>query len=423
MFVDIAKIYIKAGDGGHGAVSFRREKYEPRGGPDGGDGGNGGNIVFVVDTGKNTLMDFRYRKHFKAQNGQNGQSKKRTGKNGEDLIIPVPPGTIIRDAETGRILADLTKPDDRRIIARGGRGGRGNARFSTSTRQAPRFAENGQKGQELWVTLELKLIADVGLVGFPNVGKSTILSVLTSARPKIDNYPFTTLHPNLGVVETPYGKSFVMADIPGIIEGAHKGVGLGHDFLRHIERTRVLIHVIDASGSEGRDPVDDFYVICKEIEAFNPELAQRPHVVAANKMDIPSSEENLKRLEKELNPKGIKVFPVSAASNKGFDKLLREVVKLLEELPPIEPFEEEADFVDTISEQPPFEIHLEDGVYVVSGPEVDRLLGRVNLDDFESLQYFQRMLRRRGIIDALREKGIQDGDTVRLNDVEFEFID
>lgn len=423
MFVDTAKIYIKAGNGGNGAVSFRREKYEPKGGPDGGDGGNGGNIVFVVDMGKNTLMDFRYKKHFKAQNGQNGQSKNRMGKDGEDLIIPVPPGTVIRDAESGRILADLTKPGDQRILARGGRGGKGNARFATATRQAPRFAQEGQKGEELWITLELKSIADVGLVGFPNVGKSTILSVLTSARPKIDNYPFTTLYPNLGVVNTTYGKSFIMADIPGIIEGAHKGIGLGHDFLRHIERTRILIHVIDASGLEGRDPVNDFYVVRKEIEAFSPELAQRPHIVAANKMDIPSSEENIKRLEKELNAIGIKVFPVSAATNKGFDELIREVVKLLDELPPIEPFEEEADVTDMIVEEQPFEIHLEDGVYVVSGPEVDRLLGRVNLDDYESLQYFQRMLRRRGIIDALKEKGIQNGDTVRMNDLEFDFID
>jgi len=423
MFIDVAKIYIKAGDGGNGAVSFRREKYVPNGGPDGGDGGNGGNIVFVVNTGKNTLLDFKYKKSFKAQRGENGQSKNMKGKDGEDLIIEVPPGTIIRDAETGRILADLTKPNERRILARGGRGGKGNARFATATRQAPRFAEEGQKGEEAWLTLELKLIADVGLVGFPNVGKSTILSVLTAARPKIANYPFTTLSPNLGVVETPYGKSFVLADIPGIIEGAHKGVGLGHDFLRHIERTRVLIHVIDASGFEGRDPVNDFYVVCKEIEAYSAELAKRPHIVAANKMDLPSSAENIKRLKNELGKKGIKVFPVSAVSNKGFDDLLKEVVKLLDEIPPIEPFEEEADLSDIVVEQMPFEIHLEGDVYVVSGPVVDRILGRVNLDDYESLQYFQRMLRRRGIIDALREKGIQNGDTVRMNDLEFEFID
>ena len=422
MFVDTAKIYIKAGDGGNGAVSFRRKNMNLKADQMVGMG-KWWKYSICCRYGKNTLIDFRYKKHFKAQHGQNGQSKNRIGKNGEDLIIPVPPGTIIRDAESGRILADLTKPDDRRILARGGRGGKGNARFATATRQAPRFAQEGQKGEELWVILELKSIADVGLVGFPNVGKSTILSILTSARPKIDNYPFTTLHPNLGVVKTSYGKSFIMADIPGIIEGAHKGVGLGHDFLRHIERTRILIHVIDASGSEGRDPVNDFYVICKEIEAFSPELAKRPHIVAANKMDIPSSEENIKRLKKELNAIGIKVFPVSAATNKGFDELLRELVKLLDELPPIESFEEEADVTDMIVEQEPFEIQLEDGVFVVSGPEVDRLLGRVNLDDYESLQYFQRMLRRRGIIDALREKGIQNGDTVRMNDLEFEFID
>jgi len=423
MFIDLAKIYIKAGDGGHGAVSFRREKYEPNGGPDGGDGGNGGNVIFVVDTGKNTLVDFRYKKHFKAQNGENGQSRNRRGKDGEDLIIEVPPGTIVKDAESGRILADLTKPGERKVLARGGRGGKGNARFATATRQAPRFAQDGEKGQELWVILELKLIADVGLVGFPNVGKSTILSVLTSARPKIANYPFTTLAPNLGVVETRYGKSFIMADIPGIVEGAHQGIGLGYDFLRHIERTRILIHVVDASGLEGRDPLDDFFVICKEIESFSPALANRPHIVAANKMDLPSSEKNFKRLKQELDRKEIKVFPVSAASKKGFDELVKEVVKLLDELPPVEPLEEEADFSDMVIEQQPFEIHLEGDVYVVSGPVIDRLLGSVNLDDYESLQYFQRMLRRRGIIDALREKGIQNGDTVRMNDLEFDFID
>ena len=423
MFVDKAKIYIKAGNGGNGAISFRREKYVPAGGPDGGDGGDGGDVVFVVNTGKHTLMDFRYRKTFKAQSGEDGRGKNMYGKKGEDLIIEVPPGTIIRDAETNRILADLTKPGERRILAYGGKVGKGNAKFATSTRQAPRFAREGQKGEERWVILELKSIADVGLIGYPNVGKSTILSILTESRPKIANYHFTTLTPNLGVVKTRFDKSFVMADIPGIIEGAHQGVGLGIDFLRHIERTRILVHVLDASGIEGRDPIEDFYTINKELESFSKELAQKPQVVAANKMDIPSAQENILRLKEELEGKGIKVFPVSAATAKGFDELLAELIKMLEELPPLEPFEEEWDRLDEIIEEEPFEIEIEEGVYVVSGPAVDRLLGSVNLDDYESMQYFQRALRRLGIIDALRDMGINDGDTVRMNDLEFDFIE
>ena len=424
MFVDVAKIYIKAGDGGNGAISFRREKYVPAGGPDGGDGGDGGNVVFVANTGKHTLMDFRYRKNFKAQSGEDGRGKNMYGKKGEDLIIEVPPGTIIRDAETNRILADLTEPGERRILAYGGKGGKGNAKFTTSTRQAPRFATEGQKGEERWVILELKSIADVGLIGYPNVGKSTILSILTESRPKIANYHFTTLTPNLGVVKTRFDKSFIMADIPGIIEGAHQGVGLGIDFLRHIERTRILVHVLDASGIEGRDPIEDFYTINKELESFSKELAQKPQIVAANKTDIPSAQENIHRLKEELEVKGIKVFPVSAATAKGFDELLAELVKMLDELPPLEPFEEEWDEVDeTTIEDKPFEIEIEDGVYVVSGPAVDRLLGRVNLDDYESMQYFQRTLRKLGIIDALRDMGINDGDTVRMNDLEFDFIE
>ncbi|MFY9176733.1 MAG: GTPase ObgE [Caldicoprobacterales bacterium] len=424
MFVDLVKIYIKAGDGGNGAVSFRREKYIPAGGPDGGDGGDGGNVVFVVNTGKHTLMDFRYRKHFKAQSGEDGRGKNMYGKRGEDLIIEVPPGTIIRDAETDKILADLTKPGERRILAYGGKGGKGNAKFATSTRQAPRFAREGQKGEERWLVLELKSIADVGLIGFPNVGKSTILSVLTESRPKIANYHFTTLTPNLGVVKTRFDKSFVMADIPGIIEGAHQGVGLGIDFLRHIERTMILVHVLDASGVEGRDPVEDFYTINRELETFSKELAQRPQVVAANKMDIPSAEENIRRLKEELEIKGIKVFPVSAATAKGFDELLAELVKMLDELPPLESFEDELDWSDeAFEEEKPFEIEIVDGVYVVSGPAIDRLLGSVNLDDYESMQYFQRALRKQGIIDALRDMGIDDGDTVQMNDLEFDFIE
>ena len=423
MFVDVVKIYIKAGDGGNGAVSFRREKYVPAGGPDGGDGGNGGDVVFVVNTGKHTLMDFRYKKSFKAQPGEDGRGKKMNGKRGEDVVIEVPPGTILRDSETNKIIADLTAPGQRKIVAYGGRGGRGNARFATATRQAPRFAKDGKKGHELWVTLELKSIADVGLIGFPNVGKSTILSVLTASRPKIANYHFTTLSPNLGVVNTKFDQSFVMADIPGIIEGAHQGTGLGIDFLRHIERTRILVHVLDASGVEGRDPIEDFYTINKELESFSSELAQRPQVVAANKTDIPSAQNNIARLEEELKDQDIKVFSVSAATGKGFDQLIAELVKMLDELPPMEPFEEEWDWMDEDIEGQPFEIDIVDGIYVVSGPAIDRLLGSVNLDDYESMQYFQRTLRKRGIIDALRDAGINDGDTVQMNDLEFDFLE
>lgn len=423
MFVDIVEIHIKAGDGGNGAVSFRREKYVPAGGPDGGDGGNGGDIVFIVDTGKHTLMDFRYKKSFKAQSGEDGRGKNMHGKRGQDTIIEVPPGTIIREKETNRVIADLTDPGQRKILAYGGRGGRGNARFATSTRQAPRFSKGGSKGDELWVILELKSIADVGLIGFPNVGKSTILSVLTASRPKIANYHFTTLSPNLGVVDTKYHKSFVMADIPGIIEGAHQGTGLGIDFLRHIERTRILVHVLDVSGIEGRDPIEDFYTINKELESFSEELAKRPQIVAANKMDIPSGEDNLTRLCRELEDKGIKVFPISAATNRGLDAMVSELVRMLEELPPLESFEEEFDWLEIKQDEKPFRIHIEDDVYIVSGPAIDRLLSSVNLDDYESMQYFQRTLRDQGIIDALKDAGIVDGDTVHMGDLEFDFLE
>ncbi len=425
MFVDVARIYVRAGDGGDGAVSFRREKYIPAGGPDGGDGGDGGDIVFVASEDLHTLMDFRYRKKFVAGNGENGRGNKMFGKKGEDLIIKVPPGTIIRDEDTGLVLADMKEPGQRKVIARGGRGGKGNVHFATPTRQAPKFARKGQKGQERRLVLELKSIADVGLVGFPNVGKSTILSILSSARPKIADYHFTTLNPNLGVVKVRNEQSFIMADIPGIIEGAHKGVGLGLEFLRHIERTRLLIHVLDVSGSEGRDPVEDFNLINAELKSYSEKLAGRPQIVAANKMDVTGAEENLKRVKDALEPAGYKVFPVSAAQAKGFEPLLDEVIRMLSELPEPEPMEEEADLeslADRIGGEP-FSITREQDEFVVSGPAVDRLLGMVNLDDHESLQYFQRMLRRLGIIDALREAGIKDGDSVRLNDFSFDFID
>ncbi|MFU0800913.1 MAG: GTPase ObgE [Xylanivirga thermophila] len=423
MFVDIAKIYIKAGDGGNGAISFRREKYVPKGGPDGGNGGNGGNVIFVVNSSLRTLMDFRYKRHFKAEAGQNGQGKDMTGRNGHDLIIEVPPGTTIRDEKTGDILADLMNDGEKKILVYGGKGGRGNAHFATSIRQTPRFAQNGEKGQELWVILELKMIADVGLIGFPNVGKSTILSILTAARPKIANYHFTTLSPNLGVVEIGEGKSFVLADIPGLIEGAHEGVGLGHDFLRHVERTRMLVHVIDASGIEGRNPIEDYYKINQELEKYSSNLGNKPQIVAANKCDLPGANENIKCLIEELSPSDIKVFPVSAAQNKGFRELLHEVVIMLDKLPPPKKFEvEEVDVYYRKQDNTSFEITFDKEVYVVSGPAIDNILRSVNFDDYESLQYFQRMLRRRGIIDALREKGIKDGDTVRIDEFEFEFL-
>jgi GTP-binding protein len=422
MFVDKVKIYIKAGNGGNGSVSFRREKYVPNGGPDGGDGGNGGDIVFSVNPGLHTLMDFRYKKQFKAQHGEDGHGRCQTGKNGEPLIIEVPPGTIVRDEQTGLVIADLKEPGQQKVLARGGRGGKGNVHFATSTRQAPKFAREGGRGQERTVILELKSIADVGLVGFPNVGKSTILSILTAARPKIADYHFTTLTPNLGVVEVRAGQSFVMADIPGIIEGAHEGVGLGYEFLRHIERTRILVHVIDASGTEGRDPLEDFHIINRELKEYSEKLAERPQIIAANKSDLPDAESNVQRLRDSLEPLGYRVFPVSAAQNKGFSSLLNEILRLLKELPEPESFEDEVD-IYILDIEEPFEITKENGEYLVSGPAVDKLLGMVNLDDYESLQYFQRMLRRLGIIDALREKGVRDGDTVRMNDFAFDFLD
>ncbi len=423
MFVDKVKIHIKAGNGGNGAVSFRREKYIPNGGPDGGDGGNGGNIIFKVNPGMHTLMDFRYKRKFSAQAGENGRGSKQTGKDGESVVIEVPPGTIVRDELTGLVLADLRSSGETKILARGGRGGKGNVNFATSTRQAPRFAQEGAKGQERTVILELKSIADVGLVGFPNVGKSTILSVLTSARPKIADYHFTTLRPNLGVVEVRRGQSFIMADIPGIIEGAHEGVGLGYDFLRHIERTRILVHVIDVSGMEGRDPLDDFHIINRELKEYSKELSQRPQIIAANKSDILDSLEHIKRLKDELEPLGYKVFPVSAAQNKGFEPLLNEIVDLLDELPEPPSFEEDIVDVYSMDEIDPFTVTKENGEYVLSGPAVDKLLGRVNLDDYESLQYFQRAIRKMGMIDALREKGAQDGDFVRMGDISFDFLE
>ncbi len=428
MFIDTAKIYIESGDGGDGAVSFRREKYVPRGGPDGGDAGKGGDIVFVVDPNMRTLMDFKYKRRHIAQRGENGGTNNCFGKSGEDLVIKVPSGTLIKDEETKKIIADLTEENQRVIIAKGGRGGKGNARFATPTRQAPNFAEPGQKGEERFVILELKLLADVGLIGFPNVGKSTILSMVTAAKPKIADYHFTTLSPNLGVVDVPGIKSFVLADIPGLIEGAHEGIGLGHEFLRHIERTKILIHVVDISGIEGRNPIEDFDKINEELKLYDIDLSSKLQVVAANKSDIPGSDANYELFEKEMGKRGIKVFKVSAATNKGLRELLLYVSDMLGKIPDVPKFvnvtEEEGYFnLEKNNDTKGYEISMDNGVYVITGPFVDWVVRRINIHDNESLRYFQKILRSKGIIEELKGMGITDGDTVRMNDFEFDFIE
>ncbi len=425
MFVDKAKIFIKAGDGGDGKVSFRREKYVPNGGPDGGDGGAGGDIIFEVDDNMRTLMDFRYKRKHVAESGEHGMSGNSFGKSGQHLVIKVPAGTIIRDVEYGKAIADLKNPGDRFIAAKGGRGGQGNQHFATPTRQAPRFAQPGEKGEEREVELELKLLADVGLLGFPNVGKSTFLSIVTSAKPKIANYHFTTLVPNLGVVDLGEGRSFVIADIPGLIEGAHTGVGLGHDFLRHVERTKVLIHIIDVSGIEGRDPLDDFKKINEELALYNAKLSGKPQLVACNKMDLPGAEENFQHVKETLEAEGYEVFKLSAATRQGIEPLLNRTFNLLEQYKDIEePVEEIEDIVyHKGTEEKSFAIRKEDGVYIVEGEFVDYLLSSVNLDDNDSIKYFQKVLRKRGIVDELKRLGVQDGDTVKMYELEFEYFD
>lgn len=426
MFIDKAKILLKAGKGGDGAVAFRREIYVPAGGPAGGDGGKGGNIIFKVDEGMRTLMDFRYQKHYSAGNGEDGKGRNMYGKDAEDLILKVPPGTIVREETTGQIIADLTLNDHEVIVAKGGNGGKGNTHFKTATRQAPRFAIGGERGQELTVILELKLIADVGLVGFPNVGKSTLLSVVTSAKPKIANYHFTTLTPNLGVVRTKYGDSFVLADIPGLIEGAHEGTGLGHEFLRHVERTKLLIHVLDVSGMEGRDPIEDFEMINKELHLYNEKLASRPQVVAANKMDIPGADINLEKLKSYLNEKGIEIFPISAATNEGLDELLNYTSKRLKELEELQVesiIENEKVYkYEEAEDRYHFAVEIEDNTYIVEGRFIERLINSTNFDDIDSLSYFQKVLKNRGVIDKLKELGISEGDLVKMYSVEFEYF-
>ena len=423
MFIDIAKIYIKAGNGGNGAIAFHREKYIAAGGPSGGDGGRGGDVVFCVDPGIWTLMDFRYKRKYVAGTGEDGKGTKSNGKDGEDIIINVPSGTIIREAQTNRILADMTKPGERVVIAKGGNGGWGNAKFATPTRQTPNFAKNGQKGQEFEVVLELRMLSDVGLVGFPNVGKSTLLSKTTSAKPKIANYHFTTLTPNLGIVDLGGGRSFAMADIPGIIEGASEGVGLGHDFLRHIERTRLLLHLIDVSGVEGRNPIEDFDTINSELEKYNPQLAKRMQVVVANKTDIITDGEMYKNFVDEIKSRGYTLFEISAATGKGVAELMNYTYEQLVKLPPMPVYEPEPEILPENYTSPEDFVITKDGdVYVVEGPWIEAVGGSINFADEESLQYFQRALRKKGVIEALEAQGINEGDIVRMGDLEFEFV-
>lgn len=421
-FVDKARISVHAGKGGDGAVAFHREKYVAAGGPDGGDGGRGGNVVFVVDDNMSTLMDFRYKRKYTAGNGMNGQGKRCYGKDGETLYIKVPRGTIVRDTETGAIMHDMSTGENW-VAAKGGRGGWGNMHFATPTRQVPRFAKPGLPGESHDITLELKLLADVGLVGFPNVGKSTLLSVVSKAHPKIANYHFTTLFPNLGVVYVDEGVSFVMADIPGIIEGASEGAGLGHDFLRHIDRCRLLIHVVDVSGSEGRDPEADFDAINQELQQYSPELAARPQIVAANKVDILEDPENLERLRAHVESQGYQLLEISAAAHMGTRELVNKAAELLATLPPVTVYEPEyvpkPPAVDTSA---PLDIQrADDGTWLIEGPWLQRLMGNVNFNDYESRMWFEKALRESGLYERLEEMGIQDGDTVSLYDFEFEY--
>ncbi len=421
MFVDIANIHIKAGDGGNGKVSFRREKYVAAGGPDGGDGGRGGNVVFKVDDNLSTLADFRYKRKYFAENGQPGGAARCNGKSAADLILYVPRGTLIKETVTGRIIADISD-DGETIIAKGGNGGWGNCHFSTATRQVPRFAKPGIPGEELDITLELKLLADVGLIGFPNVGKSTFISVVSEAKPKIANYHFTTLIPTLGVVNV-YDKSFVMADIPGIIEGASEGIGLGHEFLRHVERCRLLVHVIDAAGSEGRDPIDDFEKINNELENFSSELATREQIVVANKCDL-TDEEALAKLREYFEGKGIKYFECMAAIAEGTEDVIKYVASALDRLPPVIKYEPEPkQFEDySVVKKREFTLEVEDGVYIIEAPWLLKVMETIDPDDYESLQYFQRVLRSSGIIDALIDAGVKEGDTVSVYDIEFDYV-
>ena len=424
MFTDYTKIIIKSGDGGNGAATFRREKYVAAGGPDGGDGGKGGDIYFQVDKDKNTLIDFRYNKKFKAENGENGSVSHCNGKYGKDLYIKVPIGTIVKDVETGKVVADLSNPGQTELILKGGRGGRGNSHFATATRQAPRFSEDGEKGEEKEIILELKLLADVGLLGFPNVGKSTFLSVVTEARPKIANYHFTTLEPNLGVVKTKNGDGFVIADIPGIIEGASEGVGLGIQFLRHVERTRLLLHFLDVSGQEGRNPVEDFNTINEELKKYSEKLSNRKQIIVANKIDAMQDEDLLKEVEELTKKEKLKLFKISAATKQGIEELIDYVTEELKNLPKEDLIEIEDKVVYTLEDKKDeWTIKEEDGVFIVSGRAVQRLMGRVNIEDNESMYYLQKCLKNMGIDEKLKEMGVCEGDTVILDDWELEWYE
>ncbi|WP_026672466.1 GTPase ObgE [Alkalihalobacterium bogoriense] len=427
MFIDKVKVFVKGGDGGNGMVAYRREKYVPKGGPAGGDGGKGADVVFEVDEGLRTLMDFRYQRHFKASRGEHGRPKNQHGKNAEPMIVRVPPGTTVIDEETKETIADLTVHGQQAVIAKGGRGGRGNSRFATATNPAPEIAENGEPGIEREVVLELKVLADVGLVGFPSVGKSTLLSVVTSAKPKIADYHFTTITPNLGVVETDDGRSFVMADLPGLIEGAHQGVGLGHQFLRHIERTRVIVHVIDMSALEGRDPYDDFVKINDELKQYNLRLLERPQIIVANKMDMPEAEEHLKQFKEKLT-EDLPIFPISAVTRQGLRQLLLAVADKIEVTPEFPLYEKEELQTRVVyrheKQEEPFIITRDDdGAFVISGEQIEKLFKMTDITRDESIKRFSRQLRGMGVDDKLRERGAKDGDIVRLLDFEFEFIE
>ena len=425
MFADRAKIFIRSGKGGDGHVSFRRELYVPNGGPDGGDGGRGGDVIFEVDEGLNTLQDYRHRKKFVAKDGEPGGKRRCHGSDAADIVLKVPEGTVIKEADSDKVIADMSGENRRQIVLKGGRGGLGNQHFATATMQIPKYAQPGQPAQELWIKLELKVIADVGLIGFPNVGKSTLLSRVTNAQPKIANYHFTTLNPNLGVVDIEGAKGFVIADIPGLIEGASSGVGLGHEFLRHIERTKLMIHVVDAAGSEGRDPVDDIHKINKELEAYNPEIAARPQVIAANKTDLiyAGDEDPVERLKKVFEPKGIRVFPISGVTGQGMKELLYYVSEQLGRLdgkPVI--FEQEYFPEDELIHlELPYTVEKEDGIYVVEGPKIEKMLGYTNLDSEKGFAFFQKFLKDTGILGELEKAGIEEGDTVRMYGLQFNY--
>ena len=422
MFIDKAKIKIRAGNGGNGAVAFHREKYIASGGPDGGDGGKGGDVVFMVDDNLSTLADFRYKRKYAAKNGNDGQGSRKNGRKGEDLIIKVPRGTVIRECESGAVMSDMST-DEPFIAAKGGKGGWGNSHFATSTRQTPRFAKDGMPGEEWEVTLELKLLADVGLLGFPNVGKSSFISVVSQAKPIIADYHFTTITPVLGVVSMGEGSSFVIADIPGLIEGASEGVGLGHEFLRHVERCRMLLHIVDVAGSEGRDPIEDFEKINLELKRFNPELADRPQIVAGNKIDL-ATDEQRERFKDYIESKGLEYFEMCAPILEGTKEVINAVAAKLATLPAVRQYESEEIPLEVIMKKKNtgFEIFVNDGIYYIEAPWLVPIINKTNMDDYESLQYFQRVLTSSGIIDALREKGIEEGDTVSIYDLEFDFV-